>query len=102
MVTMIHKYPVPFDMKGGVIMPANAQILCVQAQPSRETGEYEPQIWIRFNPSTKDVITRMLQWRAEGEEYDTRDSFEFYIGTIQVADGDGGTEAYHLFDRGES
>jgi hypothetical protein len=82
----IYKYAAPIDDDLTIMMPAAAEVLCVQLQGAG------PQIWALVDPSAPHELRR-FHWRGTGHP---ADGLGRYVGTVQ---GAGGALIFHLFER---
>lgn len=82
----IWKFPLQINDNVAVTMPKGAKVLCVQMQGSK------PCLWAVVD-SEAETETRRFFIRGTG--HPMPESFERYIGTVQMADG---ALIFHVFE----
>jgi len=82
----IWKYPVNFEERVGLSMPAGSQVLCVQFQG------FCPTIWVKVLDTEAKREFRKFSWYGTGHEHSVISGD--YVGTLQTSQG----LVFHLFD----
>ena len=93
MAKTIYKYPLKIDDSVDVVMPAGAEILCVQTQTDR-FGNGGANIWAVVDPEVKTEVRRFAI-RGTGHPFGLENEDTNYLGTFQLH---GGALVFHVFE----
>lgn len=83
----IYKYPLQVEGAQKIMMPSDAEILCVQVQNN------QPCIWALVEPTNSLTPYRFYIY-GTGQPIKDERSYDAYIGTFQL---DNGALVFHVF-----